>query len=144
MKRFLKAFGPPSIIAIPVIFFAVMVAIVPTKPDVPGWLSPQERDWAIADYAIKSRQVAGAWATIAIVVTVAAMVFFLPTAVAGLRNAPSYLGIVVVNVVGGPFLIGWIAALIWAFVDRRPESVVIQNIYQFPPPPNPNQHGQPS
>ncbi len=61
---------------------------------------------------------------------------FLPTLIAAFRRAPRYAAIVVLNVIGSWFFgLGWIAALIWALVDKKSELVVVQHIYQSPPPP---------
>ncbi len=121
MKRFLKAFVPPGIVIAPMSLFAVVAVLSPT-----------------VDSAS-----AGGSLLVAAAVSVAAMMYFLPTTVAALREAPSYVGILIVNTVGGLFLIGWIAALIWAFVDRQPGPVIVQNIYHGPAPQAPNSTMQP-
>lgn len=121
MKRFLKAFIPPGVVIVPMVFFAIAAILSPT-------VDPAST---------------GGLLFVATAVSVAALVFFLPTSIAGLREAPSYMGILIVNTVGGPFLIGWIAALIWAFVDRQPAPLVVQNIYQGPAPHAPNSNMQP-
>lgn len=116
MKRFLKAFVPPGVVIVPMSLFAIVAILSPT---------------------VDSGS-AGATLFVAVAASVAALVFFLPTTIAGLREAPSYMGILIVNTVGGLFLIGWIAALIWAFVDRQPVPVVVQNIYHGHAPNAPN------
>jgi hypothetical protein len=134
MKHFLMAFAPAGVIAIPIILFTMAVMVIPTNPDIPRYFSPQQKEQALLDYQIKDRQAKRAWVIIAAVVTTGAIIFFLPTSIAALRGAPSYLGILLVNLIGGPFLLGWLAALIWSFVDRRAEPAVVQNIYQSSPP----------
>lgn len=134
MKRFLKAFVPPGIFIVPAVLFAFAVAVMPTKPDTTQWLSAAE----VNKDSISDRDAKVIFIGIAVAAGVVALIFFLPTTVAGLRDAPSYIGILIVNIVGGPFLIGWIAALIWSFVDRKPQPVVVQNIYQAPSPATPS------
>lgn len=112
MKHLLKAFIPPGLFIGPMALLAIIAILHP---------------------AVESNAT-GAWLLIAFGISIGSLIFFLPTIIAGLRDAPSYIGILIVNTVGGLFLIGWIAALIWAFVDRRPTSVVVQNIYNSPPP----------
>jgi hypothetical protein len=46
-------------------------------------------------------------------------VFFLPTLIALLRNHPSGVSILVVNLFLGPCVVGWVIALAWAFADTR-------------------------
>ena len=135
MKRLLKVLIPPGVIAVPVLLFALLVNIYPFEPEIPIMGSAAEKRDFVLRQERETRIAKVGWAGIAVAVTTASMIFFLPAIIAGFRDAPSYIGILIVNVVGGPFLIGWIAALIWAFVDRKPDSVVVQDIYQSPPPP---------
>lgn len=119
MKRLLKAFLPP------------LVIILPAEIIVAG---------AIWDYA----QTATGDPSLAIVILggawlVGPSLFFLPTIVAGLRDAPNYWGILTTNVLGSLVIgIGWLAALIWAFIDKRPQPIVVQqHFYRSQSPPNP-------
>jgi len=69
--------------------------------------------------------------------------YLLPTYVAAFRDAPRFAGIFVLNLFVGWTGLGWLATLIWSFVDakKEPPQVVIQQIYQTPsmPPPIPHQ-----
>jgi hypothetical protein len=54
-----------------------------------------------------------------IVVFGALVLYFLPTVIAGRRNAAQHGGIFAVNLFFGWTIIGWIAALIWACTDSQ-------------------------
>ncbi len=50
-------------------------------------------------------------------------IFLLPTIIAIKKNHPHKVGIILVNLIGSMFAgLGWVAALIWAFVLPKPES----------------------
>ncbi len=68
---------------------------------------------------------------------IAALAYFLPTFIAGMRNHTSTLAIFVVNLVFGVSGIGWIVALIWALADngRNRSAVVYQVNHQTPSTP---------
>jgi hypothetical protein len=50
-------------------------------------------------------------------------IYFGPAIIASMRRHRQILAIFVLNLVAGWTLIGWIAALVWAFIrqERRPE-----------------------
>lgn len=53
---------------------------------------------------------------------IAAIVFFIPTIIAGVRHKRNTTAIFVLNLVGGLFFgIGWFIALIWAFCKDKGE-----------------------
>jgi hypothetical protein len=62
---------------------------------------------------------------------VAFFIHFLPTFVAGSRHVQNFWWILLVNLLFGWTLIGWIIALVWALNDR-PRYVIG---YMPPPPP---------
>jgi hypothetical protein len=61
---------------------------------------------------------------------------FLPSIVAGFRHAHHFGWILVINLFLGWTVIGWIVALIWAFVDAPRYFVAY-----YPPPPPPYNSG---
>jgi hypothetical protein len=70
-------------------------------------------------------------------------VYLLPAYIAAFRDAPRFSGVFVLNLIVGWTGLGWLATLIWSFVDAKKETpqVIIQQIYQTPsmPPPLPQQ-----
>jgi len=60
-------------------------------------------------------------------------IYFLPTITAIKRNSPNKIAVVVLNVLFGFTLVGWIVALILA--SKQPQPVVV--IHNAPPPPPP-------
>ena len=67
--------------------------------------------------------------------------YLLPGYVAAFRDAPRFNSILGLNLFAGWTGLGWIATLIWSFVDAKKEApqVIIQQIYttpQMPPPIN--------
>jgi hypothetical protein len=73
---------------------------------------------------------------IEMIVAVAALflvlyIYFLPTITAIRKNSPYKAAAIIVNVLFGVTLLGWIIALILA--SKQPQSTVI--IYNTPPPP---------
>ena len=66
-----------------------------------------------------------------ILICVAAFfIHFLPTFIAGSRHVHNFWWIFLVNLLFGWTFIGWIAALVWASIDR-PRIAYVYN----PPPP---------
>jgi hypothetical protein len=67
-------------------------------------------------------------------VGVGGCIYLLPTYVAALRNAPRFAGIFGLNLIVGWTGFGWLATLIWSFVDasREAPQVIIQQVYQAP------------
>jgi hypothetical protein len=53
-------------------------------------------------------------------VAVLAVLFFLPTLVAVIRRTDGLALVLLVNLIAGPALIGWPAAMVLAFGPRRP------------------------
>lgn len=45
-------------------------------------------------------------------------IYFLPAAIAFVRNHPHRIAILVLNLIAGCTIVGWIAAFIWAFIDN--------------------------
>lgn len=63
--------------------------------------------------------------------------YLLPSIIAAIRNAPSFIGILILNIFAGWTFIGWVIALIWASINKDPVAPVI--IYQnFPVASNDN------
>ena len=67
------------------------------------------------------------------------LAYLLPSYIAAIRATPRFVAIFGLNVLAGWSFIGWVAALIWAFVDINKENpqVVIQQVYTThsqPPP----------
>jgi hypothetical protein len=65
--------------------------------------------------------------------------YLLPGYIAAFRNAPRFSSILGLNLFAGWTGLGWIATLIWSFVDTKKEApqVIIQHMYtalQTPPP----------
>jgi hypothetical protein len=48
--------------------------------------------------------------------------YFLPTLTAGIRRHPSDSAIMMLNLLLGWTVLGWIAALVWAFISRWPST----------------------
>jgi hypothetical protein len=59
----------------------------------------------------------GAWVVLIIFFTI----YFIPILVAGNRNAAALNGIIILNIFLGWTVIGWFAALIWAYSARPAE-----------------------
>jgi len=57
--------------------------------------------------------------------------YFIPTAIAHQRRAQHFTGIFLINLVFGWTVLGWIAALIWAIVEKT------DDLPQIPPGSNP-------
>lgn len=55
-----------------------------------------------------------------VMLAVATIVYFVPTFVAALRNHPNAVAITLLNLFLGWTLIGWVGALIWASLARKP------------------------
>lgn len=58
-------------------------------------------------------------------------IYFLPTITAIKRNSPHKTAVVIVNIIFGVTLVGWLVALLLA--TKQPQQVVI--VYNSPPPP---------
>ncbi|MEO5917748.1 MAG: superinfection immunity protein [Luteolibacter sp.] len=65
--------------------------------------------------------------------------YLLPGYIAAFRNAPRFSSIFGLNLFAGWTGLGWIATLIWSFVDTKKEApqVIIQHMYTTPQPPPP-------
>jgi uncharacterized membrane protein YedE/YeeE len=120
MSRLFKAFLPPVVVWALVTAIFVIASIM-----------------SISEGRNDADRVVGGSVFISACAIPLSCLFFLPTIVAGLRNAPSYAGILLVNVIGSfLFGLGWFVALVWACIDRYQQPVVIQqHFYQPPPPP---------
>lgn len=141
MTKLIKAFLPPSLIAVPaaVIFGIMIIGMKVIPPSIPDWYGATKRAEIQREHEISSKRGIATTAAMAAFTIAAAYFFFLPTTIAGLRDCPSYLGILVINVLGSLVIgIGWLVALVWALVERKPQSpqqVLVQNIYHQPPLP---------
>lgn len=62
--------------------------------------------------------------------------YFLPTIVAGVRGHQSMAAIVVLNLLLGWTMIGWLVALIWSLSAVWPPHATIIVQQQTPPPPS--------
>ena len=71
----------------------------------------------------------------ALIAGAAAFVYLLPSFIAALRAAPRFLGIYLLNLLAGWSFIGWVAALIWSFVDAQPAPQVVYQVVQGNQPP---------
>jgi hypothetical protein len=69
--------------------------------------------------------------------------YLLPSFIAGVRNAPHYPIILGINILGGWTVIGWIAALIWAVIDKKDQPVVVQQFIYREKHPQGYQHSNP-
>lgn len=58
-------------------------------------------------------------------------IYFLPTITAIKKNSPYKTAVIIVNVLFGVTLLGWVIALILA--SKQPQQVVV--VYNSPPPP---------
>lgn len=67
------------------------------------------------------------------------LLYLLPSYISAFRASPRFAAIFGLNVVAGWSFIGWIAALIWAFLDIKKENpqVIIQQVYTTPQQPPP-------
>lgn len=67
------------------------------------------------------------------------LLYLLPSYISALRASPRFAAIFGLNVVAGWSGIGWIAAVIWAFLDIKKENpqVIIQQVYTTPQQPLP-------
>lgn len=52
-------------------------------------------------------------------IVVGLVIYFLPTVIANSRRNPKSNAIFLVNLLTGWTMLGWIAVLIWAFIDVR-------------------------
>jgi hypothetical protein len=75
----------------------------------------------------------------------ACLAYLFPSFIAALRGAPRFLGIYLLNLFTGWSVIGWVASLIWSFVDAPPTPQVVYQVIQGAPatsvpPPLPSSH----
>jgi len=57
-----------------------------------------------------------------IVRTVLSAIYFIPTVIAAFRQSRHYLWIILTNIFAGWTILGWIGALVWAFLSKPPSS----------------------
>ena len=69
-----------------------------------------------------------------IVLIFALAIYFLPALIAQHRKHPRLPAIIVLNLLLGWTLIGWVVALVWSFVSPIAASVQIQPQPSLPPP----------
>ena len=64
--------------------------------------------------------------------------YLLPGYIAAFRNTPRFASILGLNLFAGWTVLGWIATLIWSFVDtKKGPQVIIQHMYSTPQTPPP-------
>jgi hypothetical protein len=65
------------------------------------------------------------------------LAYLLPAYISAFRRSPRFAAIFGLNLLSGWTFIGWLASLIWAFVDIKKESpqVIIQQVYSAPQQP---------
>lgn len=63
--------------------------------------------------------------------------YFLPTIVAVVGKHRQAAAIFVLNLLAGWTFIGWVVAMVWAFIESRPEPVYVVQTPPPPPPPQP-------
>jgi hypothetical protein len=88
------------------------------------------------EYLVTSRGDPFAVIAFGAVVGILALIYLIPSYIAAFRNAPKFLGIFTVNLLAGWSIIGWVAALIWAFIDAdkpQPQIYVAQAHTPIPP-----------
>jgi hypothetical protein len=56
---------------------------------------------------------------IAILGTIAIVMYFLPSFVAGVRKTKHQVAIFVLNLLTGWTFFGWVGAIVWAFADEK-------------------------
>jgi len=121
MRIFQALVVPAGIVLLTVITFALLTAIGP---------NPNLEERVAASFLL------------AMVVGFGATVYMLPAVISGFRGSPKFGLIVLVNVLSGWSLIGWVVSLVWAAIDKEPpKQVIIQQIFQHDgaPPPLPPQ-----
>jgi len=64
------------------------------------------------------------YAYVGSVIGILVTLYELPAIVAYKKKHPSYLAILLVNILTGWTIVGWVVALVWAFADTSPISVV--------------------
>ena len=64
------------------------------------------------------------------------LVYFLPSIIVGIRKSQNGCVIIIVNLLLGWTLIGWLVALIWALADSPKRDITIQNYVPYPSPDN--------
>ncbi len=80
---------------------------------------------------------------LALIVGLSAFVYMLPSLISGFRGSPNFGLILLLNLLAGWSVIGWVVSLVWAAIDKEPpKQVIIQQIIQkegAPPPLPPHQ-----
>lgn len=78
----------------------------------------------------------GAAVGIMLLLLISALMYFIPTIVAGIRKVPNIGSVIVINLFLGWTLIGWVVALAMAARSQPPQmGQVIVNPGSAPPPP---------
>jgi hypothetical protein len=122
-KGNIKLYVLLSIVALPAIVCYGFISIIKAP------VSQSQQYWYSENTATLSN-----WAVFGVIFVGG---YLLPSIVAAIRNAPSFLGILLLNIFVGWTFIGWIISLIWASVNKEPVAPVI--IYQnFPVASNDN------
>ena len=57
--------------------------------------------------------------------------YFLPSFIANSRKHHALIGIVIVNIIAGWTLIGWVACLIWAYGSTNAAAQTVVNKFEF-------------
>jgi cation transporter-like permease len=61
--------------------------------------------------------------------------YFVPSMIALGRRHPKKGQIILVNVLLGWSLVGWIVSLVWAFSSPQPPQTIVVQLPSYPPPP---------
>jgi hypothetical protein len=68
------------------------------------------------------------------ILILAALMYFIPSFVAGCTHHRSFAGIFLLNIFFGWTAVGWLVALVWAFNNpQKPQTIIIQNIVSSAP-----------
>lgn len=57
-----------------------------------------------------------------VLIFIVVTLYFLPLIIAVIRNMPNTIAISVLNAVAGWTFVGWVAALVWACLDKTKEN----------------------
>ncbi|RYG96441.1 MAG: superinfection immunity protein [Alphaproteobacteria bacterium] len=84
--------------------------------------------------SLDERQIRGG-ILLAVVCAIALGLYLLPSIIAIFSAHPTAVGIIVLNVLLGWTVVGWVAAFVWSCIKSKPPMQVIQVAPHGPPPP---------